>query len=380
MTTQTQPASEPDTSKTDTSVPHPRYEPTSRACFDCQDDVARAWANGKYTTHNEGRLYSSPNFKGQQHPDGAGTLWHYRTREAIRTESGLIIDNTQCWSRGFAHCSTPPGADYRLPLSAIEAHTERGTVMSRRCKGTNAYRITNVKSEKDPRSGAYGRWHIVRVDGHPGGIGVGSDRTARNGGRFTVDLPPFVVEYAEREGVRAAIAHYLRPDAVSAATRGTEAFPNGLPVVTSDEYRKYELTGEEAEAHRDAGGKTSLREYRYSSDRTVNYQMFRADLQGSVIIRQGEYFFVPRPSEPTGFDPTELPGAEKTHWAMGSHKHKRAAVEAEAPAGESHGTRLFARGRVGHTRRDHHMIDLGDTWHEVFESPTEVHQINTGTD
>jgi hypothetical protein len=367
MATKTQPVPE-----TDTSVPHPRYESTSRACYDRQDDVARAWAEGKYPPHNEGRLYSSENFRGQHHPDGAGTLWHYRTREAIRTKSGLIINNSECWSRGFAHCSPAPEADYRLPLSAIEAQTERGVVLHRRRKGANAYRITDVKSEDDPRSGAYGRWYIAEIEGHSGGIGVGTDRTARNGGRFTVDLPPFVVEYAEAEGVRKAIIEYLRPDAVSAATRGTEAFPDGLPVVTSDEYRKYDLTEEEAEAHREAGGKTSVREYWYRPDRTVNHQMHRADLQGSVIVRQGEYFFVPRPET----DPTELPGAEKTRWALGSHKHNRAAVQTESPSGE----RLFVRGRVGHTRRDHHMIDLGDTWHEVFESPVDVHQVDTGTD
>ena len=371
----TQPA--PATATTDESVPHPRYKPTSRACYDCQAKVARKWAEGWYPTHTDGRLYSSDNFRGQQHPDGAGTLWHCRTREAIRTKSGLIINNSQCWSRGFAHCSPAPGADHRLPLSAIEVHTERGTVMNRRRKGANAYRITDIKSEKDPRSGAHGRWHVVFIGGHEGAVGVGHDRSSRGGGQFTVDLPPFVAEYAGKVGPRKAIIQYLRPDAVSAAVQGTsgptgEAFPGGLPVVSSDEYRKYNLTGEEAEAHRKAGGKTSVREYRYRSDRTVNYQMFRADLQGQSIVRQGEYFFVPRPS----VDPTELPGAEETHWAMGSHKHERAAVETEAPFG----TRLFIRGRVGHTRRDHHMIDLGDTWHEVFKSPTEVYQINTGTD
>ena len=370
MAIQARPASA--TATTDTSVPHPRYEPTTRACYDRQRDVARAWAEGKYPTHNEGRLYSSDNFRGQQHPDGAGTLWHYQTREAIRTTSGLIINNSQCWGRGFAHCSPAPGADCRLPLSAIEAWTGRGTIMSRRRKGVNAYQITGVKSEKDPRSGAYGRWHIVLIDGHEGAIGVGHDRSSRSGGQFTVDLPPFALEYAGEVGPRKAIIQYLRPDAVSAATEGTEAFPGGLPVVPSDEYRKYDLTEEEAKVHREAGGKTSVREYRFRSNRTVNHQMHRADLQGSVIVRQGEYFFVPRPS----VDPTELPGAEEKRWALGSHKHERAAVQTESPSG----ARLFIRGRVGHTRRDHHMIDLGDTWHEVFESPTEVHQIDTGTD
>jgi len=376
MATQTQAA--PETEKT---VPHPRYEPTSRACFDSQSEVARAWAEGKYPAHNEGVLYSSDNFEGHHHEDGAGTLWHYNTREAIRTESGLIIDNTECWASGFAYCSAPPGADYRLPLSGIEAHTESGTAVFRgRRTGTNAYRITSVMSEEDPRSGAYGRWHVVTVDGHDGAVGVGRDRTARNGGQFTVDLPPFIVMHAEEVGPRRAIVQYLRPDAVSAAMHETEAFPDGLPVLPSDEYRKYNLTGEEAKAHREAGGKTAVKSCRFRSDRTVNYQMCRADLQGSVIVRQGEYFFVPVPSEPTGFDPMDLPGAEKTRWALGSHKHERPAIRAEAPPGKSRETRLFVRGRVGHTRRDHHMINLGDTWHEAHESPVGVHQVGSRTD
>ena len=45
-------------------------------------------------------------------------LMHYSTIEAFRTIDGKIVNNRNCWGRGFAFCS-PPDTDYRVSLNAI---------------------------------------------------------------------------------------------------------------------------------------------------------------------------------------------------------------------------------------------------------------------
>lgn len=104
------------------------YEETTRAKHDSQRDVTRAWCDGKLPTHNTNGeacvLYSSRNFKGYQYPDGSGKLKHYSTTEAIRTRNGLVINNLECWSKGWARCSPPARSnrDHSLPLTTLYGH------------------------------------------------------------------------------------------------------------------------------------------------------------------------------------------------------------------------------------------------------------------
>lgn len=102
------------------------YQPTTRATG-TQQWVADQWASGALPTHSATgascKLYTSNNnFRGLQYPDGRGVLKHYSTIEAVRTLSGLVITNTECFSRGFAFCTTPrdsvcPNGKEPLPLT-----------------------------------------------------------------------------------------------------------------------------------------------------------------------------------------------------------------------------------------------------------------------
>lgn len=102
------------------------YEETSRACYNSQDCVTRAFCGGKLPTHNTAgdacKLYSSRNFKAYQYPDGRGEVKHYSTTELIRTRSGLIINNDECWSKGWARCAPAPASerDAALPLTTLD--------------------------------------------------------------------------------------------------------------------------------------------------------------------------------------------------------------------------------------------------------------------
>lgn len=55
--------------------------------------------------------------KGYQYPNGAGKIVHYSTLEAIRTIHGKVYNNTECYAKGWAHCSPPKAPNDRLPLT-----------------------------------------------------------------------------------------------------------------------------------------------------------------------------------------------------------------------------------------------------------------------
>lgn len=344
--TQTKPK---DQSETDTEVPD-CYEEISRYYLDFQADVARAWAEGKFPPHNTsptgaGILRSSDNFKGIQYPDGTGKLKHYRTREAIRTRSGLTINNSQCWSKGFAHCSPAPGAHARLPLSAIERHLD---------SETDVFDIRRVQSEEDPRTGAFGRWKIVSFEGAGYHVGIGRDAShIGTGGRFTVALPEFFAAYAAEDGesVVETIRAFIRP---------TKVTRSKFDVVNSHEYRRTDLSDDELKAHREAGGPVHEMDT-WRGTKKVNRSYYRADLRGSVIVRQGRMFYIPR----HGFDPSDRSGQHTRYVLPRYFKLKGDGFEAED------GT-LYVRGRIGHSKNDFNMIDLGETWHQVARSEVDA--------
>lgn len=90
-----------------------------------QQEVADMWADGALPTHstsgNRVMLYTSTkNFCGYQYPDGRGLLKHYSHIQAVRTRSGLVIGDSSCWAKGFAHCSYPKDKDGMIDLTTLK--------------------------------------------------------------------------------------------------------------------------------------------------------------------------------------------------------------------------------------------------------------------
>lgn len=119
--------------------------------------VANEWAKGSLPTHNTSGsacvlTSSTGNFRGLQYPSGKGKLKHYRTIEGIRTIEGLFISNTECYARGWAHCTTPslsvvPSANRAsLPLTTMDARQRKATV-------PDMYHIINVVRLNDSYNG-----------------------------------------------------------------------------------------------------------------------------------------------------------------------------------------------------------------------------------
>lgn len=376
---------------TDPDVPHDRYEESNRKSYDSQQDVADAWAEGAFPTHNvdsggEAVLYTgSPggsrfgrtddadgrrtNFYGEQRPSGAGTLWHYSTREAIRTKGGLILSNEQCWSTGFAHCSTPHGeVDATVPLSAVERFLDDDDTV---------HDISRVVTDSDSR----GKIVVLDTVDHYG-IAIGRDSSARRGTMpFAFRVNPTEIRRAEAEGVDKAINFMLRPRAVA---------ESDLRVVDSSEYRKSRLDDDELAAHKAAGGRTTMVEsWRGTEER--NPQHFRADLRGECIVRQGEWFFAPDPDA----DPREQ-GTLDAEDELGSHRAQRqggarkpvptecgacgaASLDMDTDGGVAcsecgapQPRPVYVRGQIRHVDGDHNSINLGDVWHRAVTHGREV--------
>lgn len=376
-------------------VPHHHYHATKRKAYGSQQEVAEAWADGAFPTHNVGRrgraeLYSSPNFRGFQHPDGTGRLMHYGTREAIRTHNGLIIANQQCWSRGFAHCSPPRDRDATLPLSAIESLSDRRD---------DVFDIVEVRSDN--------AYTLAVIDGEDGRYGVvmGRDPSIIDGARnFAFRVDAAGVEVAQQAGVDGLASDLLTP---------LDVQTSDLPVVNSREYTKSRLSDPELQAHIAAGGKVRDSQSRWR-DRKVNPQHFRADLQGEVIVRHGEWFFIPTAWSgdvpEVGMDYAE----ERlgSHYAAGRHEQRsplpKSCLDCGAVAGlgadysvdeagrtdaalhvDADGEvscnvcgadvprNIYVRGEVRHRGGDHNAVNLGETWHRAVTHDRDVMTYST---
>lgn len=336
-----------DTAPTDgTEVPHPSYYPTGRACVDTQRTVARRWADGAWPTSTDGTVYSSENFRGIQRDDGSGVLRHYRTREAIRLADGTVIDNQQCWAEGLAHCTRPPDVDATLPLDAVEELTDHGhrafDIVD--VLGGNA-RPQNTVAVFDGDGGG---------EGGPYGIAVGIDPSAlsRDSRYFVFRVDAEAVEFARAHGVDAMMDRELTPAPVR---------EHSMDVVHSADYAETHLEEHEARDHVEAGGRIHECEGR-GRTQYCNYQSYRADLRGAVIVRHGEFFFVPDSS----IDDEDVKGADGVIEPLGSHVVKDA--DAQGYVEDDGGRTIVVRRRIGHRTNDHHQIHLGDTWHRVHEN------------
>lgn len=416
-------------SETDGSqLPHPSYEETDRKSYGSQKEVADAWADGKFPTHNvfssgESVLYTgspdgnltggrrrrglggrtsrrsssssssssdgpkgkSANFYAVQRTDGSGTLWHYQTREAWRTHSGMVISNQQCWSGGFAHCSPPGDYDVELPYSALESlYMDPYTVERVIGQPHDVYRefSDTTSTLRRARNSI-----VVFEDGSA--VAIGHDSTA------TYGEPHFVTELDEVD-LRLFKTKYDDPDSddveefINEMLRPQEVYTSDYDVVGSNEYTKTVLSDEEREAHEEAGGKTHTSQSRWR-DTLMNLQSFRADLQGEVIVRQGEWFFIPT-------DRTDVPeqGCSYASKQMSSHRAQRFhgarsplptecpecasnMIECDGDGDLSCGTcgreidrEILVRGLVSHSRNEHNQIHLGDTWHKAVTHGRDV--------
>lgn len=351
-------------------VPHERYTASKRKAYGSQQEVADAWAEGNYPTHNDGVLYSSGNFEGIQYNDGRGELRHYRTREAIRTKNGLILSNTQCWSAGFAHCSTPKNTDGRVPLTEVERYLDREHTV---------YDITRVET-------AQGRT-VVEIDGGAYGVALGRDSTITNGpSNYSFKLTAEEIKVIKPT----MIDDLLLPDEVAQSSKA---------VVDSREYTKTRLSEAEAQRHEACGGKLSESRSAWNrGENMINRQHYRANLQGANIVRQGEWFFIPTYKFDLPFTagdrlPKECANCGATRFNVNpdgttckecGHMHVDGFGDVDRRLGDHRpreaayvGGETYVRGTVRHSNNDHHMIHLGETWHKAVTHDREVQVFST---
>lgn len=130
QSTHTDDESQSITAENGREYPRSVYHEVSRSVYSSQQQVADEWANGALpTTSANGSACTlttgTGNFTGYQYPDGHGVIKHYSTIECYRTKHGIHITNTECWSKGWARCTTPStttvpsGRRYSLPLTTL---------------------------------------------------------------------------------------------------------------------------------------------------------------------------------------------------------------------------------------------------------------------
>lgn len=110
---------------------------------------------------------STNNFRSEN-----GILWHYRTVEALKTLNGIIVNNRNCWSRGFAKCTSPPLVNYSLDLSIFpySAKTLRTLeIVDHKDKSQDNKPATLVKIDEVYLLNAYdeGRPFVAELYGKP---------------------------------------------------------------------------------------------------------------------------------------------------------------------------------------------------------------------
>jgi hypothetical protein len=379
------------------------YTETSRACYDSQQDVADAWAAGHFPTHNTDRngsayLYcgqtrsseraevvgSSTNFHGIQRTDGSGVLMHYSTREAVRLTDGTIIDNQQCWATGFAHCSHPPSVDYKLPLDVVEVYLD------------DRHSLEDIQDVYGQPTYSYksGELHesikvadsIVVIESEHARYGIyfGRDNSIANGNEYTaIRLSREQLQQVPKENPELVPKMFLRPPEVQDSFR---------KVVDSGEYTKTRLSALEADQHESCGGNITVEERRYS-ERNYNYQHFRADMQNTCIVRQGEWFFIPLEED---FSPDSITGTQEARDMLDNHVADRRwgacsplPTECENcgasdmtiqkdgsidcnDCGSDIERAIYVRGQISHLNDDHDAVNLGDRWHMAVTHDQEV--------
>lgn len=319
---------------TQTEVPHSRYTPTSRACRDTQQDVTDAFIAGEYPIHTDGELYSSENFKAYQKTDGSGRIRHYATVETVRTRTGLIITNSQCWGGGFAHCSPPHTADRdaTLPLHLI-----------RRIVRTRGYRQYDIQGVTETTDGTL-------VDFPEGQVYIGTDDTQHDSStRFAFYVEDPVDDPAE------ALA-LLRPDGISdSAKRQGEWFFDPVEIEAQNPILKgLSYTDTEWDvSHTPIRAITGVDKISYGSPpegSEIHPEQPIAKLpDGTRVLyrRVDKQDFISMEYKNTMYRQLNR---------MGSHEARDLLFQ---------DGKLYVRGTVRHKRNEHRVLNLGETWHRA---------------
>jgi hypothetical protein len=255
------------------------------------------------------------------------------------------------------------------------------TTLSEVLEGTGLFDLVALETEAYPE----GTWKVAYFDtsglarrnGQPPKTEaaiVGRDPSSLSGGRFVLPLSEEeVASVAARLSIgriRETAKELLRPEAVKRALkrRGLEVVP--LVPLPLSEYRATRLSEEDLKAHKEAGGRTSTVDRGWGEPYEANLQFFRADLQGDVVVRQGDWFFLPVPEgldlksdlevkRASSVDPGRL---RRDVPDLGAHLMDRGDPLV------SSGDCLFVRGLIRHARKDHHAVHLGDRWHRAVQA------------
>ena len=327
----------------------PKYTFTERKSFSSQREVIEAWMDMQFPLHNVtsnryskdvfATLYSSGNFEAEQHVDGHGIVYHYNTISDIRTKQGDYITNSDDWSAGFAHETHVPHSERlaTLPLTRISGLAG----FSRK----DLYNITSVHTDT-MLDGTTSRDSLVRFsDGR--GLLIFRDNSSHEDALCFLEVSES--EMKGKHSVYELKKDVLTPEPVKVAeAKGMKVVPTNKMVAWKGNYEP-----------------------------------------GDVIQRQGEYFAIPEPD----YKPKNVvkilnsrnEGFSRPRNPMDSHIPREVSYHIPSECEMCHSTsfdvsehfvctecgnicdKLFARGSVRHSRNEHYVMRLGETWHSIHK-------------
>lgn len=306
---------------------HERYDPVTSSWRSSQRTVARSWAKFEYPINARGDIKCSANFQAFQAPDGSGRLRHYSETEAWRCVGGnVVFNNSDCWSRGFAHCTPPRSFD--LP----------DDVTYRTYSRTRLRRILDLL---DADTDHFGVLDIIEAN---------DDLNTEAWPLETGETLIFFDDHTARSGSTRCVFKLDEEESLSVDTP-EQALDYLLPVRAAAAMARegYDVIG----AH--------------ESDDDPR-------VPGDVIVRQGEWFFVPTDGE---FEPEAVLSDEWAEEFLGNHNPRDFGVSEVSEATGSwaatdpENLRFYARGNVRHPR-DHQYAYLGEWWSEAVTHDRDV--------
>lgn len=358
---------------------------------------------------------SEQNFAAYQYADGSGELVHYDRTEAIRTRSGLVLNNSQCFAKGRAHCTRPSDYAASLPLTGVQEMLADEDV--------SVFDISEVLYDQEQIyiSGDYdsetGEWDYSDADVRSNGPKLKETPVVaafEDGSGLAIVYDETAQNYHEQR-----VGFRLTPDQVDTLRQAEDVTERLLKPV---EVSKFEAEGGEV---------VGANKFQFANGASGYYD---AERLGEVAVRQGEWYFIPQdedfePDAPVyhfhqrgGWDLGPVEGltqvdgvpaecdacgstifeVDETHStckdcghahvdpsrstnisgfepgtepfdtdALGSHRPSHLAITED---GE-----IYVRGSVRHIRQEHPMVNFRDIWHRAVENTLDGVVFDTST-
>jgi len=328
---------------------HPEYEETTKSCYGSQADALSAFAEMQIKPSRITRR--SELWKSFEQP----AYYHYANSiHCYQWEQGAgLIERTSRQRRGDVRLRAQDGTQVvQVSASGIlnllsECDVELGLshVVTQHTAKTDYDRLDTRENSVIEFEG--GHYIVVLYD-----ASANSREGSMYAGMFLANDDPrneHVRRYIDRDAY-AQLSDIVAPD---------EVLSSDLDVIDSSTYRN------------DEGWSVADNEGGYGDEEKL----------GNMIIRQGEWYFIPKPEIAFSSNEIEKPLSNyEDRSVLGSHVSRdqvvvdgeRGQLRLDEETAPEIDDGVYVRGTVRHSRNEHSMFNLYETWHTVVENTEDM--------